>query len=125
MFGDKDAIATVGVKNLAQARRFYEEVLGLQVMDTRDGDAIMLRSANSRLIVYRSDRAGTNQATAMTWMMGTDIDRVVEELEEKGVKFEHYDLPGLTQKGDVHSFGDFKAAWFKDPDGNILALMGQ
>jgi hypothetical protein len=46
-------------------------------------------------------------------------------LRERGVKFEHYDLPGLTQKGDVHAFGEFKTAWFKDPDGNILALMGR
>ena len=55
--------------------------------------------------------------------MGEEIEAVAKALAAKGVVFEHYDLPGLTQKGDVHAFGEFKSAWFKDPDGNIIALM--
>ena len=125
MLGDKDAIATVAVKDLAQARKFYEGVLGLRVVNAQGSEAITFRSGNASVIVYRSDFAGTNKATAMNWMLGKDIEKVVQGLGERGVKFEHYDLPGLTRKGDVHAFGDFKTAWFKDPDGNILALMGQ
>ena len=125
MLADTDAIATVAVRDLAQARTFYEGVLGLRVVDAQGSEAITFKSGNSSVIVYRSEFAGTNRATAINWMLGKEIDKVVQALREKGVKFEHYDLPGLTQKGDVHAFGEFKAAWFKDPDGNILALMGR
>jgi catechol 2,3-dioxygenase-like lactoylglutathione lyase family enzyme len=125
MLGDKDAIATLAVRDLGQAKKFYEGVLGLHVVETQGSEAITFKGANSLVIVYRSDLAGTNKATAASFMLGKAIEKVVQGLKEKGVKFEHYDLPGLTQKGDVHAFGDFKAAWFKDPDGNILGLMGQ
>jgi catechol 2,3-dioxygenase-like lactoylglutathione lyase family enzyme len=77
------------------------------------------------LIVYRSQYAGTNRATAVNWRVGDELDAIVAALGAKGVAFEHYDLPGLTQKGDVHAFGEFKSAWFKDPDGNIIALMNR
>jgi len=52
--------------------------------------------------------------------VGDELEEVVKTLKAKGVVFEHYDLPGLTRQGDVHFVGTFKAAWFKDPDGNIL-----
>jgi hypothetical protein len=77
------------------------------------------------LLVYRSDYAGTNQATAATWAVGDELDSVMDDLRSKGVSFEHYDLPGTTREGDVHILGDMRGAWFKDPDGNILALVNQ
>ncbi|HLK38600.1 MAG TPA: VOC family protein [Polyangiaceae bacterium] len=124
MLGNADAIATVAVRDLTRAREFYEGVLGLRVLNAQGSEAITFQSGKAALIVYRSDFAGTNKATAMNWMLGKEIDQVVQGLKEKGVTFEHYDLPGMTKKGDVHAFGEFKSAWFKDPDGNILALMG-
>ncbi len=124
MLGGTNAIATIAVKDLTQAREFYEGVLGLRVKDAQGAEAITFESGVSSVIVYRSDYAGTNKATAIHWMLGDDIENVVATLREKGVKFEHYDMPGLAKKGDVHVFGAFKTAWFKDPDGNILALMG-
>ena len=75
------------------------------------------------LIVYRSQFAGTNQATAANFLVGGEIEKIVHGLADRGVVFEHYDLPGLDRKGDLHVAGDFKTAWFKDPDGNILCLM--
>jgi catechol 2,3-dioxygenase-like lactoylglutathione lyase family enzyme len=122
MLGNKDAIATVAVRDLGAARKFYEGTLGLKAVDTQGSEAITFKSGGSTVIVYRSQYAGTNKATVVNWIVD-DIDKIVAGLKERGVKFEHYDLPGLTQKGDVHAFGDFKTAWFKDPDGNILALM--
>jgi hypothetical protein len=75
------------------------------------------------LLVYPSEYAGTNQATAASWAAGDDFDAVVEELRAKGVTFEHYDdLPDTTREGDVHVTDEFKGVWFKDPDGNILAV---
>ncbi len=76
----------------------------------------------STLLVYKSQYAGTNKATAATWTVGSEIEYIVRKLKVKGVVFEHYNLPGMTRKGDIHVADGMKAAWFKDPDGNILSL---
>jgi catechol 2,3-dioxygenase-like lactoylglutathione lyase family enzyme len=122
MLGDKDAIATVAVRDLEIAKQFYEGTLGLKPSGVQNAEVRMYQTGNSKLLVYRSQYAGTNQASSVTWSLGDDLERVVEALKSKGVVFEHYDLPGLTRKGDVHLAGDFKAVWFKDPDGNILHI---
>jgi len=123
MLAGKELVATVAVKDLAVARKFYEEKLGLKVEDDKGTEAHTYRSAGTRLIVYRSQFAGTNQATALNIMVGADIDKTVKGLRERGVVFEHYDMPGITWDGDVMVSGPMKAAWFKDPDGNILCVM--
>jgi catechol 2,3-dioxygenase-like lactoylglutathione lyase family enzyme len=123
MLGDKEAVATLAVKDLAAARKFYEGKLGLKPVDTQGEEAVTYRSGTSTVIVYRSQYAGTNKATGANWLVGKDIDKIVAALAERGVPFEHYDLPGLTRTGHIHAAGDFKTAWFKDPDGNIIALM--
>ena len=125
MLGAKSAVATVAVKDLAAARRFYEETLGLAVEATEGSEAVTFRAGGSRLIVYRSQYAGSNEATAVNWFVGGDLDAIVRGLGDKGVAFEHYDLPGLARQGDIHAAGPMKMAWFKDPDGNIHALMNQ
>jgi len=122
MLGDKDVIATVAVKDLAAARKFYEGTLGLKVADAAGSEAITFASGRSKLMVYRSQYAGTNKATALNWIVD-DIDKTVAALRDKEVAFEHYDFPGSTRTGDVHVMGPMKSAWFKDPDGNIIALM--
>jgi catechol 2,3-dioxygenase-like lactoylglutathione lyase family enzyme len=122
MLADADAMATIAVRDLKTATRFYEEVLGLKPDgDKQDGGA-RYRSGNSRVFVYESQYAGTNQATAATWVV-PDAEEVVRDLKAKGVTFEHYDLPGLTRQGDLHVAGSFKGAWLKDPDGNILHVL--
>ena len=83
---------------------------------------VVYRSGATALNVYRSDYAGTNKATALTWAVGDRIENMVQQLAAKGVKFEQYDMPGMKLEGDVHVGGDMKVAWFKDPDGNILSL---
>jgi len=123
MLGDKEAVANVAVKNLDTARRFYQDVLGLTPVDQEGEDLIVFRSGRTMLNVYRSQYAGTNQATAVTWTVGKDIESVVAALKERGVRFEHYDMPGLRLEGDVHVGSDMKVAWFKDPDGNILNVV--
>jgi catechol 2,3-dioxygenase-like lactoylglutathione lyase family enzyme len=123
MLADKEAIATIAVKDLARARKFYQETLGLKPVPTGEDGVLGYKSGNASMLVYVSQYAGTNQATSATWVVGDDIERLVQGLKAKGVSFEHYDLPGTTRKGDVHGTGKTKAAWFKDPDGNILALV--
>lgn len=125
MLGNRDAVANIAVKDLEVARRFYERTLGLKPIDTVDDEAIVFRSGKSALNVYRSRFAGTNQATAVTWVVGEDVEDVVRGLKSRDVSFEHYDLPGMTRVGDVHIAGDMKVAWFRDPDGNILNLVNR
>jgi catechol 2,3-dioxygenase-like lactoylglutathione lyase family enzyme len=120
MLADKPALATIAVKDLAAARKFYEGKLGLKHSGTEDAEVAMYRSGDSSIVVYKSQFAGTNKATSATWGVGDEFDAVVRKLKTAGVTFEHYDMPGAKREGDVHIFGSFKAAWFKDPDGNIL-----
>jgi catechol 2,3-dioxygenase-like lactoylglutathione lyase family enzyme len=122
VLGDTDAIATIGVRNLEAARKFYEGTLGLKPTPSQEKGVIGYRSGSSNVLVYESQFAGTNKATAVTWAV-EDLDGMIRDLKAKEVRFEHYDLPGTTRKGDVHGAGRTKAAWFKDPDGNILALV--
>jgi catechol 2,3-dioxygenase-like lactoylglutathione lyase family enzyme len=125
MLGDKDAVATAAVKDFGAARRFYEDKLGLKpVQHAEEQGVITYKTGGSSLLVYASQFAGTNQATTVTWSVGKDFDDIVRSLQSKGVTFEHYDgLPEVTREGDVHRSGDFKLAWFKDPDGNIHHLI--
>ena len=124
MLGHTDAHANLAVKDLGVARRFYERTLGLSPVHEEGGELVVYKSGNSTLNVYRSDYAGTNKATAVTWTVD-DVEDEVRDLKSRGVTFEHYDMPGLTRSGDVHVGDDMKVAWFKDPDGNILNLVNR
>ncbi|HET9447719.1 MAG TPA: VOC family protein [Steroidobacteraceae bacterium] len=126
MLGKYDAIPTVAVKNLAAAKKFYEGTLGLQPVDAEGDEVVVYQNGDSRLNVYRSQFAGTNKATAVTWTVD-DVEGEVRELKSKGVAFEHYDMPDLKLQGDVHvaEDADLKVAWFKDPDGNILSIVNR
>lgn len=123
MLGNINAVANLAVKDLAVARRFYEDTLGLAQVDAEGDEVIVYRSGNTRINVYRSQFAGTNQATAVTWQVGDDIGRIAAALKDRGVRFEHYDMPDTKLEGDLHVMGGMKVAWFKDPDGNILNLI--
>jgi catechol-2,3-dioxygenase len=121
---ESEAVATIGVKDVKNARKFYEEKLGFEPEDVREDDVVTYSSGSSKIYVYKSDFAGTNKATAVTWVVN-DVDALVSALNRKGVAFEHYEMPGMTLEGDVHVAGEMRAAWFKDPDGNILAVVNE
>jgi catechol 2,3-dioxygenase-like lactoylglutathione lyase family enzyme len=124
MLADTDAIANVAVKDLERAKAFYRDTLGLPQVDAEGDEVAVFRSGASRLNVYRSEYAGTNQATAVTWVV-EDVDATARALKEKGVSFEHYDMEGMSREGDVHVADGMRVAWFKDPDGNILNLVSR
>jgi catechol 2,3-dioxygenase-like lactoylglutathione lyase family enzyme len=121
MLGKSDATPMLAVKDLDRARKFYEDTLGLTETDDF-GEGFMLKSGDTTLSVYRSEFAGTNKATALTFDVD-DIEDEVRALKDKGIAFEHYELQGLTPRGDIYEGEGMKTAWFKDPDGNILSLI--
>jgi len=121
MLSDKEAIATVAVKNLETAKKFYEGKLGLtKIMENEE--VLTFKTGKSTLFVYRSQFAGTNKATLVTFV-AEEVEDLVQTLRGRGVTFEHYDLPNMTRQGDLHVAGPMKTAWFKDPDGNIFSLV--
>ena len=125
MLADKAAMATIAVKDIGAARKFYGRMLGLKQSQNMGDEVAVFKSGNSTIVVYESEFAGTNRATSATWGVGDELESIVKNLRDEGVAFEHYDMPGLARQGDIHVSGDFKAAWFKDPDGNILHINNQ
>lgn len=121
MLGKVDATPSIAVKDLDRARKYYEETLGLETVDRQGEEVVTMKSGTTMVNVYRSEFAGTNQATALTFDVA-DIAAEVRELKDKGVMFEEYDMDGLDRDGDIYSAEGMKTAWFKDPDGNILSL---
>ena len=121
MLNDKDAVATVAVKNLETARKFYEDTLGLpKVMENEE--VLTFKTGKSMLFVYRSHTPAPTRRRRPRGSPKRSI-RLVRTLKGRGVNFEHYDLPNMTRQGDVHVAGTMRVAWFKDPDGNIFSIV--
>ena len=110
MLKDGNAMATIAVKDLNVARKFYEGQLGLQPTGAEEPGMVTYQSANSVIMVYESQYAGTNKATAATWTVGDDIENLVQALKARGVLFEHYDWPDTTRQGDIHVSGAITGA---------------
>ena len=119
MLKDRNSSAIVAVSDIARARRFYSDVLGLELAE-EDMDGVMVfRTGGTHLVVYRSDAAGTNRANAVVWDAGGDIEAIVADLAAKGVVFERYpEIGGF--RDNIHHAEGMKLVWFRDPDGNIL-----
>jgi catechol 2,3-dioxygenase-like lactoylglutathione lyase family enzyme len=112
--------ATIPSKDIQSTRKFYEDVLGLEVaMESQVG--ITYRSGDSFLSLYPSEFAGIAKHTLGGFTV-RDFDKAAEQLRAKGVKFEDYDMPGLKTENGVAEMDGVKGAWFKDPEGNILSL---
>jgi catechol 2,3-dioxygenase-like lactoylglutathione lyase family enzyme len=114
--------AIVAVSDMERARAFYEQTLGLDVIEGGGDAPLVFRTGDTHLIVYPSEFAGTNRANAVVWGVGERIEAIAADLKAKGVTFEQYDIDGATYQDGVHRMGDFRMVWFRDPDGNILHL---
>jgi len=115
--------ASVAVRDITRARRFYEDVLGLRV-EVDSGDNIRYRCAGGTSIhIFSSPYAGTAQSTVAGWGVA-DIDAAVEQLARQGVEFERYPTgPIVTDDRGIASFpGGNRVAYFKDADGNVLSI---
>lgn len=120
MLADRNAMATIPVKDVNAARKFYEGKLGFGKDETEGPGVVTYKSGNSTMLVYESEFAGTTKRRPRPGASARSSTPSCEVCRTPGSPFEHYELPGGELNGDVHRFGDFKAAWFKDPDGNIL-----
>jgi|SRR5690242_1620390 len=120
---DSKVEAAVAVSDLERARDFYERALGLTAIEQEEQGSRYPCGGGTGIFVYLSpDNAGSSTATVAGWFVD-DLDATMGELASRGVEFERYDMPGIkTDANGVFDAGDFRAAWFKDPDGNTFAV---
>ncbi|WP_117208084.1 VOC family protein [Allorhizocola rhizosphaerae] len=123
MISELNAVPTLPTADLARARTFYEDTLGLRPEGGDEPGGLFYRCGQGRLFVYESSYAGTNQATAVTFETDqSKFDSEVAQLRSKGVTFLTFDYEGMVWDGDVAKTENMRAVWFTDPDGNILNL---
>lgn len=120
MLEGAEFVAMLPVADLERATQWFAEKLGLEP-ESQDEGAAHYRVGTARFDLYITSYAGTAQHTQAGWMVD-DVDRTVAELRGRGVDFEEYDVPGLKTVDGIADLGYERAAWFKDPDGNILSV---
>jgi len=120
---DSPVGAIVGVSDMDRAKEFYEGKLGLSSgEDQPDGGRTYTCGAGTKIHVYPTAEARPSGATIAAWEVGDDVERIVDQLRDRGVTFEQYGEPLNTDDRGIARMGDLRGAWFKDPDGNILAI---
>jgi predicted enzyme related to lactoylglutathione lyase len=126
MFANTPAFSSFSVDDLGKAKRFYGETLGLKVKETPEGLEVQLMGAGS-VFIYASDDYHAPEHTVLNFIV-EDIDTAIDQLGKRGVRMEHYDLPGIkTDKKGIFrgDMGPKAIAWFKDPAGHILSVLQQ
>ena len=112
----------IPAKDVARARRFYEDKVGLKPKQEIAGGVVYEFGKGTACFLYPTQNAGTSKASQAYWQV-QDIEREVAELKKRGVKFEEYDVPKMKTVNGIFAGGGAKAAWFKDSEGNILAMI--
>ncbi len=121
MISNLTSMATIPAANIERAKKFYSEKLGFKPDESEPTGVVSYKSGDSTFLLYESQYAGTAKSTAMTFQTD-NLERDMRDLRNKGVKFEDYDMGDLKTVNGVASLGDVKSAWFKDTEGNIIAL---
>jgi predicted enzyme related to lactoylglutathione lyase len=114
--------AYIPVTDVTRARSFYEQKLGFEATEELWGGVFYEFGERTACFLYPSPHAGTSKASQAFWQVD-DVEREVAELKARGVKFEEYDMPGMKTEGGITAAGGAKTAWFKDTEGNILAVV--
>ena len=112
--------AYLPASNINRARKFYEELIGLEPKAEYAG-GVVYECGGAEVFMYPTPNAGTSRASQAFWQV-PDVEAEVSELKARGVQFEEYDFPGITMKNSIVTAGGAKTAWFKDTEGNILAI---
>ena len=120
MLRDAPICAYIPVSDVARARKFYEQTVGLQPKAEYAG-GVIYECGGTEVFMYPTPNAGTSKASQAFWQVD-DVEAEVAELKARGVTFEEYDIPGITMKDSIATGGGAKTAWFKDTEGNILAV---
>ena len=120
MLGTAPIRAYIPVSNVSRARTFYEDTIGLRPKREYAG-GVIYECGGAEVFMYPTPNAGTSKASQAFWQV-EDVEKEVAELKARGVKFEEYDMPGVTMKNSIATAGGAKTAWFKDTEGNILAV---
>ncbi|MBZ5552047.1 MAG: VOC family protein [Acidobacteriia bacterium] len=120
MLGSSKIMAFVPTQDYKKARAFYEGVLGLGVV-SEDRFALVMDAAGIRVRITKVPDFKLHKYTILGWEV-SQIEKIVSGLEQRGVQFERYGLPGQDEHGIWTAPGGDKVTWFKDPDGNILSL---
>jgi catechol 2,3-dioxygenase-like lactoylglutathione lyase family enzyme len=125
MIGNAQAEPVIPVSDLDRAASFYGETLGLSELQRYDEPApnpmIRYTVGDGSVLVYKSVGAGQSRHTLLGFLVD-DIATAVDELRGRGVTFEEYDMGDIKTENGIATIGNTKAAWFKDPDGNILGV---
>lgn len=114
--------AYIPVKDVARARKFYEEKLGFVPKRAESDGVVYEFGEHTECFLYPTPNAGTSRASQAFWQVD-DVEREVAELRARGVTFEEYDTPEMKTVDGIATSDGTKAAWFKDPDGNIMAIV--
>jgi len=122
MLQNSPLYAYIPAKDVARARRFYEDKLGFRPGKEIEGGVVYEFGEGTAAFLYPTPNAGSSRASQAYWQV-EDIEREVAELKKRGVKFEDYDMPGMKTDGSIFTGGGARAAWFKDSEGNILAVI--
>ena len=112
--------AYIPVSDVSRARTFYEGTLGLLPKQEFAG-GVIYECGGTEVYMYPTPNAGTSKASQAFWQVN-DVEAEVAELKARGVQFEEYDIPGVTMKNSIATGGGARTAWFKDTEGNILAV---
>src|SRR3977135_1981089 len=107
----------IPVADIARARKFYEEKVGLKPKEVYAGGVICECGNGSWVFIYPSAGAGTSKASTAFWAVD-DVAAEVAELKARGVVFEEYTMPGIKTVNSIATAGGAKTAWFKDSEGN-------
>ena len=121
MLQDSPIYSYIPAKDVARARAFYEEKLGFKVKQEINGGVVYEFTKGTACFLYPTPNAGTSKASQLFWDV-KDVEAEVAELKSRGVLFEKYDMPGTDANG-ITTAGGAKAAWFKDSEGNIMAII--
>lgn len=122
MLQDSPMYAYIPATDIARARQFYERKLGFKPKQEAADGVVYEFGKQTGCFLYPTPNAGTSKASQAFWQVD-DVEREVAELRARGVEFEHYDIPGLDSKTGIVTAGGAKAAWFKDSEGNIMAVI--
>jgi predicted enzyme related to lactoylglutathione lyase len=122
MLQDSPLYAYIPARDVGRARKFYEEKLGFSAGHPIADGVVYEFGKGTACFLYPTPNAGTSRASQAFWQV-EDIEREVAELKTRGVKFEEYDMPGMKGENSIYTGGGARAAWFKDSEGNILAVI--